>query len=366
MIAHNSNGPFRQYLDELDRNGELLRVSKSVKLDCEIAEITRAEQHGSISRRALLFESIDGHPGARVATNLFGTIGRIARAAGLPKNTTIAELSRHVRSAFMRPVPPAITQIWEQPRTIFEAGSLDLTKLAVPRWSDKDAGPYIGTWHIVATRDPSSGVHNVGVYRMQVTGPSSTTLSVSPQSHCARHLDAAKSLGRRLEVAVAIGIDERIMIAAAAALPQGIDEYAAAGGLRGSSIPLIKCRTIDLEVPAESEFVLEGTVDPCVRVPDGPFYDYAGVPDFSPNAFRFDISCMHVRNDQPIFRGSAIGLPGAEDLVLYAVLARAGLMDFHGPKIKSSLQGFLCARQWFKLVQFSGRLGTYKRLWKKH
>jgi UbiD family decarboxylase len=116
------------------------------------------------------------------------------------------------------------------------------------------------------------------------------------------------------------------------------------------------CATLPLLVPADSEIVLEGKLMPHVRVPDGPFMDYAGVPNVNKQALLFEVQRVAWR-ENAVFRGTSVGLPGAEDHVLFSVLARCGLADFHGSRLRKVLQNALLRRGWFELLQASGRCG---------
>jgi 4-hydroxy-3-polyprenylbenzoate decarboxylase len=232
---------------------------------------------------------------------------------------------------------------------------LDLVQFPVPQWSQYDAGRYIGTWHLNISNDPETGHRNVGVYRMQVLGPRRASISASKNSDLARHVARAEAMGIELPVVVAIGAPEATVIAAGAACPAGIDEFELAGALEQKPVELIECG--HLEVPAHSEIVLEGFIHPDVRVEDGPYFDYYGRPNTNPKAFLFEATRLMHRNDA-IFRGSAIGRPGAEDHQLFAFLAHLGLVDFHGSRIKQAVQNFLWKRYAFHALQTVGRIGS--------
>jgi UbiD family decarboxylase len=122
---------------------------------------------------------------------------------------------------------------------------------------------------------------------------------------------------------------------------------------------VIKCRTVDLEVPADSELVLEGRIRPGIRVKDGPYMDYAGVPSVNPRAYLFELTAI-MRRQSPIFRGMAVGRPGAEDHQLFALLSQMGLVDFHGSRIRQLMQNALLRRRLFRLFQWTGRFGRLK------
>jgi 4-hydroxy-3-polyprenylbenzoate decarboxylase len=216
------------------------------------------------------------------------------------------------------------------------------------------------TWHLNISRDPETGTRNVGVYRMQIIAPNQTTVSVSPGSHLALQIRKAERKDEALPLAVAIGVDERLVISAASAPAYGIDEYALAGGLAGRPIELIRCATQPLEVPADSEIVIEGFIKPGIRVQDGPFLDYAGIPSTNHNGHLFEATALLFRSNF-IFRGTAVGRPGAEDHQLYSVLSHLRLADFHGSRIRHSMQTFLLRRRAFKLFQMTGRIGQLTR-----
>ena len=114
----------------------------------------------------------------------------------------------------------------------------------------------------------------------------------------------------------------------------------------------------ELPVPARSEFVLEGEIEPHVRVMDGPYFDYTGKPNVNPHAYRFRVQRMWFRN-QPIFRGTAVGQPGAEDHQLFAFLAELDLVDFHGSRLKQFTQTHLLKKRLFRAFQIGGSLGSY-------
>jgi hypothetical protein len=115
-----------------------------------------------------------------------------------------------------------------------------------------------------------------------------------------------------------------------------------------------------MEVPAEAEVVLEGKILPGMRVKDGPYLDYAGIPSVNPVAYLFEVTALSWR-DKPVFRGMAVGRPGAEDHQLFTILSRLGLLDFHGSRIRRKLQNALVKRKFFRSFQWTGRLGYYKR-----
>jgi len=344
----------RGLIASLDERGKLKRVKDEVSWKYEIGTIVRE------TKEALLFENIRDYPNRRLFANGLSDHSSIALAIGiLDKNVRFDDLVKKVRAGFGNPIKPVL--VVDSPAIQNRiTQEIDLAILPVPWWSEIDAGRYLGTWHLNISRDPETGSRNIGVYRMQIVAPNQTTVSVSPQSHLALQIKKAERKNEALPMAVAIGVDERLVISAASAPAYGIDEYSLAGGLAGKPIELVRCLTQQLEVPADSEIILEGFIKPGTRVQDGPYLDYAGIPSTNPYAHLFEVTALLFRNDF-IFRGTAVGRPGAEDHQLYSILSHLGLTDFHGSRIRHSLQTFLLRRRAFKLFQLTGRIGKLVR-----
>jgi UbiD family decarboxylase len=344
----------RDFIRALDERGELKRIHEEVDWKYELGAIARE------TKTPLLFENIKDYPRSRLFANGLASYSSIALALGIQdRGVQFRDLVEAARRSFQNPIDPVLVEESTVPGNLVTQG-IDLAILPVPWWSEIDAGRYIGTWHVNISRDPQTGFRNIGVYRMQIIASNQTTVSVSPKSHLAIQIKKAEGEDKALPMAVAIGVDERLVISAASAPAYGIDEFALAGGLAGKPIELIRCATQPLEVPADSEIVIEGFIKPGVRIQDGPFLDYAGIPSTNPNAHIFEVTGLLFRNDF-IFRGTAVGRPGAEDHQMYSVLSRLNLMDFHGSRIRRSLQSFLLRRRAFKLFQLTGRIGKFVR-----
>lgn len=347
-------GALREFIKDLDEQGYLRHVQKQVNWNCELGAIALE------SRTPLLFENIVDYPGRTLFANGLSNYPSIGLLLGIEeKNVGLADLDERVRSSFANPIGPIVKEDPPILENRFTQG-IDLKALPVPRWSEVDAGRYIGTWHLNISRDPENGTRNIGVYRMQIVSPNQATVSVSPRGHLARQVAKAEKINNPLPMAVAIGVDERLIIAAAAAPSYGIDEFALAGGLVGRPIELARCMTQPLEVPIDAEIIIEGFVKPRVRVQDGPFLDYAGIPSTNPGAYLFEATALQYR-DHYIFRGTAVGRPAAEDHQLYSILAQLGVVDFHGSKIRRFVQSFLFRRRAFRALQFTGKIGKVVR-----
>ena len=354
LASLNSSGDsisLRHFIQVLDDAGLLLRVREQVDWRFEIGRMTRE------SRAPLLFENVKDYPGQRVFTNGLCDTRAIGLALGLDFDTSRKALVAEAKERIATPVKPRIASTAPVLENIVHANDIDLLKLPVPHWSEYDAGRYLGTWHINVTKDPETGSRNVGVYRMQLLGPRQATVSASPRSHLAQHFAKAEKAGQPLPMAVAIGVSETVLMAAASAYPDATDEYELAGALQQEAIPLLQCGTVKLEVPAQSEIVIEGLIQPGVRVTDGPYFDYTGKPNTNPRAFLFEATRLMFRSN-PIFRGTSIGVAGAEDHQLFAFLAELKLVDFHGSRLKQMVQNVLLKRRLFRAFQFSGKLGA--------
>jgi UbiD family decarboxylase len=340
---------FRNFIDALAHEGLLRRISRPVDWNLEIGEITRENQV------PLLFENIKDYPGQVIFANGFNSFASVRLALGFGSAMSRHAVIREARKRINSPTLPVYTDSGPVLENVVPGPEIDFLKFPIPRWSGQDSGRYIGTWHINVTRDPDTGIRNLGVYRMQVLGPNLATVSTSPRSHLSLHVAKAGKNGKPLEMAVAIGVNELLVMAAASAYPWGSDEYELAGALEGRGVPLIRCGTVNLEVPAASEIVIEGFLEPGVRVQDGPYFDYAGKPTTNPHAYVFQATrLLHRKN--PIFRGAAIGSPGAEDQQLFSVLSELKLFDFHGSRLRQRLQAGLIRHGLFKSFQFVGRV----------
>jgi UbiD family decarboxylase len=353
----------RDFISELERSGELLCIKNEVDWKYEIGDRTRQAQT-SYLKPALLFENIKDYPGFKVFTNGLCNYSKIAVALGLAPLTSIKDIVKVFKQRISYPIESVIVNYGAFQENIFIGNDVDLTKLPVPWWSREDVGRYIGTWHLNITKDPETKVRNVGIYRMQLLSPKQTAISFSPHSDIALHVSKAEERAKPLEMAVAIGIDETLIMAAAAAFPYGTDEYYLAGGLNQEATALTRCRTVDLEVPASAEIIIEGKILPGMRVKEGPFFDYSGVPNSNPSASVFEVSCIMYR-DNPVFRGATIGIPGGEDHLLFTLLSCADCLDFHGSRIRQKIQNAFLKKGMFKTFQKVGQFRRFLKLIKR-
>jgi 4-hydroxy-3-polyprenylbenzoate decarboxylase len=310
----------RDFVEALERAGELRRIDAEVDPCLEISEITdRVVKAGG---PALLFTHVRGSR-FPVLTNQFGTRRRMAMALDvqtldeaadrianlLDLSVPASTLDRIGKLLSFAPLAAAIpkTAGGGSAQEVVVADP-DLTQLPVLTTWPLDAGPFI-TLPLVVTKDPKSGRANVGMYRMQVYNARETGMHWQRHKHGRAH--AAQS-GDRIPVAVAIGADPALTYAATAPLPPVVDEFAFAGLLRGKPVKLVACKTVDLKVPADAEFVLEGYVDNTDLRTEGPFGDHTGVYSLADRYPTFHVECMtHRRN--PIYPATVVGKPPMED-----------------------------------------------------
>jgi 2,5-furandicarboxylate decarboxylase 1 len=257
----------REFLDVLEREGELAYVHVPVDLDQELGAVCVKSLR--LGGPALLFE----HPGdsnTPILTNLLATRRRYALALGCTPAETQHEWNRRVE----RPVPPILV---DRPapcqELVFIGDDADVTALPAPIWNALDGGPYL-TLSCHITRDPRTGLRNVGVYRNQVHDARTLGLLAGPYTHIMLQQRGAPD--EPFPVAIAMGVDPRLVQTACSPLPFGVDEMEVAGALAGGPIELVRCKTIPLEVPADAEVIIEGEVRPTEKRDEGPFGEFTG------------------------------------------------------------------------------------------
>jgi 4-hydroxy-3-polyprenylbenzoate decarboxylase len=312
----------REWIALLEREGELVRVAAEVDPRLEITEIVaRVVKAGG---PALLFERPTGSD-VPLLINQFGTEKRMCMAFGVE---TLDEIGERVGEILeMQPPEGLAAKVRglktlksiadSRPRTVrrgacqeivLQGDDVDLSRLPVQTAWPEDGGPFI-TLPAVITRDPRNGRRNVGMYRMQVLGPRSTAMHW--QIHKDGRADYLFTEGR-MEVAVALGLDPITAYSASAPLPKHIDELMVAGFLRGEPVELVKGVTVDIEVPAHAEIVLEGTIDRGDLTAEGPFGDHTGFYTPVEQFPIFNVTAITMRRDA-IYPSIVVGKPPQED-----------------------------------------------------
>ena len=316
------------FLADLKRKDLLSRVAEPVSPVLEIAAVVDRACKSPGGGPALLFEKPTGFD-IPVAANIYGSMARVCLALGV---NALDDLAKEIDELMTPQMPSGIMDALKMlpmvgrlrdlmPKTVKDAacqevvqenGTLDDLPV-LTCWPD-DGGPYI-TFPLVFTRDPESGERNIGTYRMQVYDGRTTGMHWQRHKGGAQHYRVAERLGKRLEVAVALSPEPVLPYCATAPMPEGLDELLLAGFLSRRRIEMVKCVTVDLEVPASAHIVLEGYVEPGERRREGPFGDHTGLysqPDDYPV---FHITCV-TRRKKPTYLTTVVGRPPMEDYYL--------------------------------------------------
>lgn len=312
------------FLRELERQHELKRISVEVDPELEVTEIaTRVVREEG---PALLFERVKGSS-YRMAINIFGNARRIELALGCPPQQLGEELARLTQAM----QPPSLAKLWASRKTVRRVVAMrpghgwraasqqvveepELDQLPILKCWPGDGGRFL-TFPLIFTQHPMTGVRNVGLYRMQMFSPNSTGMHWQIQKGGGFHYAEAEKRDQALPVAVVLGSDPYLLMAAIAPLPEGLDEVAFSGFLRGQPMRMVKARSIPMDVPAEAEFVLEGEVAPKERAIEGPFGDHFGHYSQAASFPVFRIRQMTHRKN-PIYLAAVVGKPPQEDRYL--------------------------------------------------
>jgi 4-hydroxy-3-polyprenylbenzoate decarboxylase len=264
-----------------------------------------------------------------VAANIYGSMSRICLALGV---NHLDELAKEIDELITPPMPrgfmdalkmmPLVSRLTDlMPKTVKDAPCQEIVKtdggldeLPVLTTWPEDGGPFI-TLPLVITRDPETGMRNIGTYRMQVYDRRTTGMHWQRHKGGAQHHRVAERMGKRLEVAVALGADPVLQYCATAPMPEGLDELMLAGVLSKRRVEMVKCRTVDLEVPAQAQIILEGYVEPGERRREGPFGDHTGLYSLADDFPVFHMTCMTMRKS-PVYVTTVVGIPPMEDYYL--------------------------------------------------
>lgn len=350
---------FQHFLDELERAGELKRIREPISPYLEITEI--ADRVMKSGGPALLFENPVGpphrlgtpnprsavmnqpsiDPAARpvgsknyaypVAINTMGSRRRMSMAlscddfevhaerlrklvqapGNVPKSLGekikfALEMGGEVKSVAPKVVRDAVCQ-----EVVQQGSEVDLTEIPILTCWPEDAGPYV-TLPLVFTNDPQTGKRNVGMYRVLLYDKNTCGMHWQMHKTGMRHMEDAGSKGKRIEVAVVLGGDPAYTFSAISPLPPGIDEMLFAGFLRRENPQLVRCKTVDISVPADAEFVLEGYVDPSERRLEGPFGDHTGYYSLAEDFPVLHVTCV-TRRERPVWPATIVGQPPMED-----------------------------------------------------
>ena len=319
----------QQFIQALEKAGELIRIKTFVDPKWEIAEITDRVSKSGGGGKALLFENTGTE--FPVLMNAYGSERRMCMALGVDHLDEVAHEIEGLFKLLSTPKESIVDKLklipklgefasW-MPKVRSGKGACqevvhldpDMTRIPVITCWPKDGGPFV-TLPVIHTKDPNTNARNVGMYRMQVFGPQLTGMHWHKHKVSAKHFSEYKKLNRRMPVAVALGGDPVYAYSATAPLPENVDEYMLAGFLRKKKVELVRCLTQpDIEVPADADFIIEGYVDPGDElIWEGPFGDHTGyysLPDWYP---KFHITAITHRKNA-VYPATIVGIPPQED-----------------------------------------------------
>jgi 4-hydroxy-3-polyprenylbenzoate decarboxylase len=324
-----------EFIEKIENAGELRRVKTQVDSDLEIAEILRRVMYAN--GPAVLFENVKNHS-MPVLGNAFGSMKRLEigletddftqigqRIVDMTKMDIPSGLFEKIRKlpelSKMTDIAPKLQKSGPVTEIFEDAPSFE--KIPILKTWHKDAGRFI-TLGLVATRHPETDIRNLGVYRMQILDKTHALMHWQKHKRGAHHYDIKKDKGDKIEVAIVIGGDPATVFSAVAPVPEGLDKYLFAGIVRKTGIKTVKCKTVDLEVPANAELVLEGYVDPADIRMEGPFGDHTGYytpPEPYPT---FTLTGI-MRREKPIYLTTIVGKPILEDAFIGKVIERSFL-----------------------------------------
>ena len=314
----------QEFVQNLDKLRQLKRIHAPVSPNLEITEV--ADRVMKAGGPALLFEKPAGYD-IPVLINAMGSKERMAMALGVKDVQEIADeitdlLKMEIPSStmgklFMLPKFGRLAAC--APKTVKSAVCQEVVKkddasldeLPILHCWPGDGGRFI-TLPMVFSKDPHTGMRNVGMYRMHVYDERTTGMHWHPNKVGARHYAEYERLGRRMELAVALGGDPALTYAATAPLPEDFDEMLFAGFIRKRAVEMARCKTVDLEVPADAEIVVEGYVDPGERRMEGPFGDHTGYYSLPSEFPVFHVTAI-TRRKSPIYPATIVGRPPMED-----------------------------------------------------
>ena len=327
----------REYVESLEEIDQLRRIKTRVSVDLEIAEILRRVMYKN-EGQALLFENVEGYK-IPVLGNAFGSLRRLKIALDMEN---FEEIGERMSALTRLKIPqgllnkfkmlPKLSEIADYgPKSVnsgpitevIETSNPSLDILPIIKSFPKDSGRFI-TFGITVTKNPETQIRNMGVYRLQVIDSKKAIMHWQIHKRGALHYEMNKENSQKTEVAIVIGADPATVFSAVAPVPEGLDKFLFAGITRKNGIDLVKCRTIDVEVPVTAEIVLEGYVDPSELNVEGPFGDHTGYytpPEPFPT---FTLTGIMMRKN-PIYLTTVVGKPILEDAYIGKVIERSFL-----------------------------------------
>lgn len=304
----------REYMETLEAKDKLLRIPAAVRQETEVCPLYWLQLRGlpEDKLKCFLYEVVIDAKGEKKHRVSLGHYDASREIMALGLMCSSAEINEKWCYAYTHPVEPQIISEGPVQEVIISGSELDKVGLGILPSPVENPG-YSGdirTTNQFITKDPDTGIRNVGTYSGHISGPRSMRWGLSPSHHGNIHIQKARARGSKLEVAIAVGNTPNVVLAATAPLPYGMDELTVAGGLAGEPVKLVKCKTIDLEVPANAEIVIEGEISNDYMEPKAAFGDYPGYICEVENAYApvIEVKCITHRHN-PIFTATTVGFP---------------------------------------------------------
>lgn len=310
----------RKNIQDFEAAGELKRIKAEVDWDVELSAVMRRvfKNNGP----ACLFENVKGYKTPVFTGALFG---HKKYAINIDAPPDLKSIMDKVKYAVSHPIDLKMVSTGHCKENIDTGSKIDLEKFPSPRWHELDGGRYIGTLGVVITKDPETGIRNLAVYREELEGKNKH--GFNPEQHSGIHLRKYRAMNKPMPVVTCIGVPPSVLCAALTKAPYGQDESGIAGALCGESVPFVKCETVDLEVPADSEIVIEGEVpvDTSKWEMEGPFGEFTGhfhtlKPGLKPTVY---VTAVTYR-DNPIYQGCSPGIAPNEETTPREIGGTAG------------------------------------------
>jgi UbiD family decarboxylase len=315
---------FQEHLNQLESLGKLHTIEKAVDPTWEVSAITRHvfDRYSWANRPALRFNRV----GDSKFPLVVGAIGGSPAIYGQALCTTEDKITSVWEHAQRGPVDPVLVKSGICKEVISRSDDVDIGILPHSVWTPgEDPGPFI-TAGLFGSKDPENGSRNLGTYRLQVKGPRRLGVYIGSAQHGARHVRKYEALRKDMPVAITLGADPAVVLASVTKVPYGMDEYRVAGGIRGEAVPLVKCETVDLEVPANAEIVLEGIIKPGILEEEGPFGEFSGYMSTGGLSVVIELTCM-TRRHHPVYHAFLSQMPPSESSCIRSLSRSAAL--FH-------------------------------------
>jgi 2,5-furandicarboxylate decarboxylase 1 len=299
----------RKNIQDFEAAGLLQRVKAEVDWDVELSAIMR--RVFKVNGPACLFENVKGYKTPVFTGALFRH-----RNYGINMDTpgNMRAIMERMKYCMANPIPMVMVNTGHCKENIDKGSKIDMEKFPVPRWHDLDGGRYIGTLGVVITKDPETGIRNLAVYREEMLGKNK--MAVNPEQHSGIHLRKYRAMNKPMPIVTCIGVPPSVLCAALTKAPYGVDESGIAGAIAGEPVPFVKAETVDLEVPADSEIVIEGEVNPDASTweLEGPFGEFTGHFHTLEKSVKplVNVSCVTYRNN-PIYQGCSPGIAPNEE-----------------------------------------------------